>query len=327
MSSGVTAIAAGFTHTCATRASGTRCWGTNARGELGTGTTTAEPLPADVVDLPPLSALALGNTTSCGLTTAGAVRCWGANEWGQLGIDVVRDVVGLTGAPSPHAPFASWDAFVTRQYVDITAKAPSSGALSLWVGQLSSGSKAKGELLDSLRRGSENLADVDPVVRIYRAFLGRAPDAGGLRFWINRRRAVAPARTWTVTQIATDFTGSGEFKAKYGSLTNRQFVTRIYTDVLGRAADPRGVDYWTGKLDTGTRTKAQVVVGFSESNEYRTKQAQNTDVAVAYTFLLGRAPTTGEAADWTTRQKAGTPHTTLLTELLDSAAYEARITG
>ncbi|WP_421121636.1 DUF4214 domain-containing protein [Aquihabitans daechungensis] len=244
---------------------------------------------------------------------------------------------GVASAPSSaitpvapataYSPFASWSAFVTRQYVDLTTKAPTSSQLSSWVSQLNAGTKTKGDLDDALRRGDENLRNVDPVVRVYRAFLGRAPDAGGLQFWIKRKRNVAPAKTWTVTQIATEFTNSNEFKTKYGSLTNRQFVTQIYTDVLGRPADPSGVNYWTGKLDRKEKTKAQVVVGFSESNEYKTKQAQNTDVAIAFIYLLGRAPTAGEAADWVARQKAGTTHAVLLTELLEGNLYRNRITG
>ena len=176
-------------------------------------------------------------------------------------------------------------------------------------------------------RDGETRAHVAPVVRVYPAFPGRAPDAGGLKFWIARKRNVAPAKTWTVTQIATDFTKSNEFKTKYGSLTNRQFVTRIYTDVLGRNADAAGVNYWTAKIDSKAKTKAQVMVGFSESNEYKTKQAQNTDVAVAYIYLLGRAPTPGEATDWVDRQKSGTSHVALLTELLTSAKYATHING
>ncbi len=229
--------------------------------------------------------------------------------------------------PDAPAPFASWLLFVRRQHQDLTNALPSPGVENAEINALASGITAKGDLDDSLRRGPENLANVDPVVRVYRAFLGRAPDAGGLKFWIARKRNVAPAKTWTVTQIATEFTNSNEFKTKYGSLTNRQFVTRIYTDVLGRTADPSGVDYWTRQLDTKKKTKAQVMVGFSESNEYRTKQAQNTDVAVAYTYLLGRAPTSSEASDWVTRQKAGTSHAALLTELLDSAAYATHVSG
>jgi hypothetical protein len=242
-----------------------------------------------------------------------------------------------TGTPSatsafvipraPFSPFASWSALVKRQYVDLTTKQPTASQLSSWVSQLTAGTKTVGDLDDSLRRGPENLANVDPVVRVYRAFLGRAPDAGGLKFWIARKRNVAPAKTWSVTQIATDFTKSNEFKTKYGSLTNRQFVTRIYTDVLGRNADAAGVNYWTAKIDSKAKTKAQVMVGFSESNEYKTKQAQNTDVAVAYIYLLGRAPTPGEATDWVDRQKSGTSHVALLTELLTSAKYATHING
>ena len=225
----------------------------------------------------------------------------------------------------PYAPFSSWAAFVARQYQDLLARPPTASESSSWVSQLSGGTKTKGQLDDSLRRSAENLAAVDPVVRIYRAFLQRQPDAGGLQFWIRRKRNVAPAKTWSVTQIATSFTSSNEFKTKYGSLTNRQFVTQIYTDVLGRTADTSGVDFWTRQLDTKKKTKAQVMVGFSESNEYKTKQAQNTDVSVAYIFLMNRAPTSAEATDWVTREKAGTTHAALLTELLNSAKYATHI--
>jgi alpha-tubulin suppressor-like RCC1 family protein len=226
-----------------------------------------------------------------------------------------------------YAPFSSWASLVSRQHADLTAKAPTASQSSTWVSSLSAGTKTRGDLADALRRSPENLANVDPVVRVYRAFLGRAPDAGGLRFWIGRKRNVAPARTWSVTQIATEFTNGAEFQRKYGALTNRQFVTRIYTDVLERPADASGVGYWTGKLDRKEKTKAQVMVGFSESNEYKVKQAQNTDVAVAHTYLMGRAPTSAEAAAWVGRQKGGTPHRELLDELLASDAYAIHIAG
>ncbi len=233
----------------------------------------------------------------------------------------------VAGAATVPAPFGTWSALVTRQYQDLTAKAPTAASLSSWTSSLSSGAKTPGELDDALRRGTENLSNVDPVVRIYRAFLRRAPDAGGLEFWIKRKRNVAPARTWKVSQIAEEFTKSSEFVRKYGSLTNRQFVTQIYTDVLERPADPSGVDYWTRQLDAKRRTKATVMVGFSESNEYKRKQAENTDVTVAYVYLLGRAPTAGEATDWVGRAKSGTPHATLLDELLASPSYAAHVTG
>ena len=93
-----------------------------------------------------------------------------------------------------------------------------------------------------------------------------------------------------------------------------------------RTADPSGVDYWTRALDEKRRSRGSVMVGFSESNEYKTKQAENTDVAVAYVYLLGRAPTPVEEAAWVALRKANVAHAQLLRELLDSQAYADRIT-
>jgi hypothetical protein len=221
--------------------------------------------------------------------------------------------------PTDHPGFGSWEDLVTLHHRAIIGRAPTAAERTSWVAALDAGTKTPGQLDDALRRSSENVANVDPVVRLYRAFLGRVPDAGGLRFWIARKRNVAPARTWSVSQMAASFVASGEFQRKYGSLTNRAFVTRIYTDVLGRPADPTGVDFWTKRLDTKRMTRAQVMVGFSESSEYRRKQAANTDVAVAYLDLVGRMPTAEEAAAWTTASSGGATHVELLDQLVKAA--------
>jgi hypothetical protein len=58
------------------------------------------------------------------------------------------------------------------------------------------------------------------MVRLYRAFLLRIPDKGGLEFWIKRRRTGA----WSLTRVADSFATSSEFKNRYGSLSNEAFV-------------------------------------------------------------------------------------------------------
>jgi alpha-tubulin suppressor-like RCC1 family protein len=86
-------LAAGANHTCALLPDGTvRCWGLNASGQLGIGSTNAigdNELPTSVaaVDLGGKRAIQItaGKNHTCALLAEGAIRCWGLNSSGQLG--------------------------------------------------------------------------------------------------------------------------------------------------------------------------------------------------------------------------------------------------
>jgi alpha-tubulin suppressor-like RCC1 family protein len=87
LAANASAVAAGEDHTCAvTSAGGLRCWGSNAYGQLGDGTTSDRATPTDVPQLTHgVRAVAAGVGHTCALTTTGAVKCWGDNAYGQLG--------------------------------------------------------------------------------------------------------------------------------------------------------------------------------------------------------------------------------------------------
>ncbi|MBX7194525.1 MAG: hypothetical protein K1X94_20885 [Sandaracinaceae bacterium] len=91
-------VANGQYHTCALRSSGTVvCWGYNANGQLGDGSTTDSLTPIVVPGLSDVVDLVAGWEHTCALLSDGHVRCWGGNSNGQLG-----DSTG-TDQPSPVA--------------------------------------------------------------------------------------------------------------------------------------------------------------------------------------------------------------------------------
>jgi alpha-tubulin suppressor-like RCC1 family protein len=76
----------GAYHTCARTSDGTaRCWGNNASGQLGDGTTAAPTAAARVAGLTGALQLAAGDEHTCALFAGGVARCWGRASEGALG--------------------------------------------------------------------------------------------------------------------------------------------------------------------------------------------------------------------------------------------------
>ena len=91
----VTAIAAGYAHTCAVANDKAYCWGDNDRGQLGNNTATNSSVPVAVDTTGVLAgktvtAVVAGVSLTCAVAE-GKASCWGYNVEGQLGNNSTTD--------------------------------------------------------------------------------------------------------------------------------------------------------------------------------------------------------------------------------------------
>ncbi len=114
--------------------------------------------------------------------------------------------------------------------------------------------------------------------RLYQAAFNRTPDQGGLGYQMK-----ALDGGLNIAQVAANFIASPEFAVTYGALDNTAFVNQLYQNVLHRAADSGGLAFHTGNLASGANTRANVLVGFSESPENQAALIGTIRDGMAYT--------------------------------------------
>ena len=130
------------------------------------------------------------------------------------------------------------------------------GALSTFGAGLAAGTITHGGLVDTVLNSTEFNLFVAPVSRLYLAAFQRVPDAAGLDNWVGAVRAGS-----SLQAAADAFATSQEFTNRYGSLSDSDYVTQLYRNVLGREPDSSGLASWTAFLASGA-TRGQVLTGF-----------------------------------------------------------------
>jgi serralysin len=113
--------------------------------------------------------------------------------------------------------------------------------------------------------------------RLYQAAFDRAPDLVGLGFWIK-----GMDDGLGLNQVASEFTHSKEFHDTYGDTTNAQFVDLLYQNVLNRAPESGGYNYWMDMLATRGLTREAMLGFFSESPENQAQVIGAIDNGMEY---------------------------------------------
>lgn len=99
--------------------------------------------------------------------------------------------------------------------------------------------------------------------RLYQAAFGRKPDLEGLGYWIKDMDKGS-----SLTTVAAGFFQSPEFQKLYGASPSiNTLITNFYQNVLHRAPDQAGFDYWNEQLSKGQITAAGALASFCESTE------------------------------------------------------------
>ncbi len=132
------------------------------------------------------------------------------------------------------------------------------------------------------------------IDRLYVAYFLRAPDFGGLRYWIDTQGSGV-----SLTRIADAFADSAEFKARYGSLPFGDFIDQLYRDVLGREPDAGGRAYWLDLLQRKKVTKGSIVVFFTEGQELVGRTSLRSELVALTALFDDAAPTDEQVARWT----------------------------
>lgn len=162
------------------------------------------------------------------------------------------------------------------------------------------------------------------VAELYVALFGRAPDADGLGYWVNQ----IDTGVLTLNGAALAMYNTDPARAYYPLfLTNNEFVTSVYTNVLGRTPDADGLAYWSGRI--ASVGKAGVVLEMIDAvNSY----AGTDPVGVAAKALFQNKVVVGEyyaehTTDGVTNATAAISAVTATSDVSTPAAIQALISA
>ena len=101
-----------------------------------------------------------------------------------------------------------------------------------------------------------------------------------------------------------------------------QFVERMYTDCLGRAAETGGLKYWSEALCRHTQTAKSLLHNFFLSKEMKDKYLTNEEyVWRIYRAMLNRDPDPSGLQYWKGRLDKGESPAVVINGFIDSSEF------
>ncbi|HEY0408776.1 MAG TPA: DUF4214 domain-containing protein, partial [Candidatus Dormibacteraeota bacterium] len=147
--------------------------------------------------------------------------------------------------------------------------------------------------------------------RMYRPYLHRSSDSGGVGYWAGQIGNGA-----TIEQVRLSFIGSPEYFQVHGG-TSTGAVDALYQDVLGRPVDAGGERYWVQQLDSHQLGFSRLAASILSSEEGREHL-----VSGIYQDVLGRVAPSGDLAYWAGQLRSGTRDEAIVDLFVGSPEYD-----
>ena len=195
------------------------------------------------------------------------------------------------------------DVFVATLYQGELQRPVDQSSLTFWNNQTGNRTQVAAAILNS------NAAFSRAIATDFRTFLGRDPDAVGMKFYLQALQGGA-----TPQQLKASIMGSDEFFARVGG-SGTAFLNALYSSELGRSVDGQGQSFWQPLLGTAAG-RAEIVNRVEGSTE-----ATQRFVASLYLDFLGRTPDATGLAYWSGQLQQGQSQTTVLAGVLGSDEF------
>jgi hypothetical protein len=203
-----------------------------------------------------------------------------------------------TTANTTTNPIDDTNFFVTQQYRDFLNREPDAGGFAYWTGQINQCSTDR----DCLTRKRTDVSAAfffeqefqqtgSFIIRLYRAAFNRRPtyqefirDFGSLAGATSTADNAARQ-----TAFALSFTTRDEFRARFGTLSNNDFVDRLYQTAGITITDAQRTQI-ISDLNTGVRSRAQVLTDVINNATFTARELKPTFVLTEYFGYLRRDP-------------------------------------
>jgi 3D (Asp-Asp-Asp) domain-containing protein len=102
------------------------------------------------------------------------------------------------------------------------------------------------------------------------------------------------------------------------------FITDLYTNLLNRNPDSKGLISWKTSLKNGQNNAASIVVGFVKSREFQSRSLSMSDyISVLFKAILGRRASEGDIDAWREAIYNGASRMKVLEGLLGSREFNS----